>query len=338
MKETIALSGLREAARLPPGRLHLAIGMFDGVHLGHQAVVDTAVHSARREGGVAAVLTFWPHPSRLFRPQEPVPQIQQPSEKVRQLAALGVDAVIIEDFTPEFAAMEAEKFVPLLKRALPTLAAIYVGENWRFGRGRQGDVALLIAEGKRAGLSVVSAPRVNFDGEPISSTRIRGLLQAGEIETANALLGYDYQAEGVVTPGKQLGRRLGFPTLNIAWAPELIPRLGVYAVRIRAVGGESTPPGAGSNRVGEGSVEESKGLPGVANFGLRPTVETALAPRLEVHVLGEGNCPLGAGDRVQVGWLKFLRPEMKFADVDALREQIAADRRAAAAYFQSRTP
>ncbi len=303
------------AAALPARPLHLAIGMFDGVHLGHHAVIEAAVHSARRSNGIAAVLTFWPHPSRLFRPGNPVRLIMTPALKNRQLARLGVDAVITQPFDADYASIEAEDFLPRLKRALPALTTIYVGENWRFGRGRRGDISLLVAEGKTHGIAVVSAPRINQNGEPISSTRIRTYLEEGRMEEANALLGYTYFAEGVVIPGKQLGRKLGFPTLNVGWEPDLRPRFGVYAVLVS--GTATTEP-----------------LPAVANYGLRPTVENSVIPRLEIHILAD--CPFGEGDDLFIEWLSFLRPERKFDGVEALRTQIAADREAALAWFGNR--
>jgi riboflavin kinase / FMN adenylyltransferase len=305
-------SSIEEAAALPRRPLHLAIGMFDGVHLGHRAVIDAAVQSARASGAVSGVLTFWPHPSALFRPANPTRLIQPPATKARMLNGLGVEFVISEQFTQSLAAIEAEAFLPWLKQRLPQLNAIYVGENFRFGHERRGNVALLFESGRKHDVRVFSAPRVNLDGEPISSTRIRALLEAGEIGAANALLGYTYFAHGFVTPGKKLGRTLGFPTLNVPWAPELRPRFGVYAVRVR--GPNSTP-----------------WLPAVANYGVRPTVENTTEPRLEAHVLGA--CSLAEGDHVKIEWLRFLRPEMKFANVDELRSQIARDRAAAEAFF-----
>ena len=303
-----------ENAALPPQPLHLAIGMFDGLHRGHRAVIDAAVHAAKSVGALSGVLTFWPHPSALFRPDQPTRLIQPAPTKARMLCGLGIDAVITQPFTTELAAIEAEDFLPWLARALPHLTAIYVGENFRFGRGRRGDVALLVAAGRQLGVQVFSAPRVNLDGEPISSTRIRALLEQGEIEAANTLLGYTYFTHGFVTPGKRLGRTIGFPTLNVPWSPGLRPRLGVYAVRIAA------------------SPANAEGWqPAVANYGLRPTVETAPEPRLEVHVLGP--CTLGEGDHVKVEWLHFLRPEKKFAGLDELRAQIAFDRTTAADFF-----
>ena len=171
---------------------------------------------------------------------------------------------------------------------------------------------MLVASARPQAVSVFSAPRVSLDGEPISSTRIRRLLETGEMAAANALLGYPYFAEGVVTPGKQLGRTIGFPTLNIAWTPGLRPRFGVYAVRVS--GPKAVIP-----------------LPAVANYGLRPTVEQATEPRLEVHVLGA--CPFAAGDAIRVEWARFVRPEMKFDGVEALRTQIEKDRDAVIADF-----
>ncbi|MBI4623639.1 MAG: riboflavin biosynthesis protein RibF [Verrucomicrobia bacterium] len=288
--------------------------MFDGVHLGHRAVIEAAVQSARHSGGLGGVLTFWPHPSALFRPGSPTRLLQDSRTKTRVLLTLGVDAVITQPFTPEFAAVTAEDFLPWLKQRLPRLAAIYVGENFRFGQGRRGDVALLVAAARSHGWRVFSAPRVNLDGEPISSTRVRAQLEAGEVDAANALLGYCYFADGLVAPGKRLGRTIGFPTLNLVWSPALRPRLGVYAVRVS--GATAAAP-----------------LPAVANYGLRPTVEQTVEPRMEVHVLGD--CPFGEGDNITVEWLHFLRPEMKFANVNELRGQIARDRETAVAFFRT---
>lgn len=314
------MSGIRqifdlEQAVLPDRALHLAIGMFDGVHLGHRAVVGAAVAAARPAGGLPAVLTFRPHPSIFFRAAQPTRLILTPAEKVRLLASLGIEAIITLQFSEEFARIPAAEFLPYLRRHLPRLTGVYVGDNWRYGRGRTGDSAQLAAEGAQLGIAVTGVPRVNFAGTAVSSTRIRELLLTGGIAAANQLLGAPYAAEGRVTPGRQLGRGLGFPTLNLAWAPDLQPKHGVYAVRLF---GARSP----------------LALPGVANYGLRPTVETAAEPRLEVHLLAD--CPYGPGDEVRVEWLRFVRPEMKFSGLEALRAQIAADRSAVAADFSLR--
>jgi riboflavin kinase/FMN adenylyltransferase len=303
-----------DKTELPPRPLHLAIGMFDGVHLGHQAVIESAVHSARRSGGLAGVLTFWPHPSAIFNPARRTRMLMSPGVKSRVLLRLGVDVVIEQTFSREFAGITVDDFLPYLQRRLPHLAGIYVGENWRFGAGRAGDVSLLLAEAAKHNLSVLSVPRIHWNGEPISSTRIRVSLEAGRLEEAKMLLGYSYFSEGVVVRGRQLGRTMGFPTLNVQWEPELKPCFGVYAVRVSGDAG-------------------AQALPAVANYGLRPTVGQADGPLLETHILGP--CPFVEGSHVTVDWLKFLRTEQKFSDLGGLREQIARDRTAAEAYFRA---
>jgi len=281
--------------------------MFDGVHLGHRAVIDAAVQAARASGGISAVLTFWPHPSALFRPENSTRLIQDGPTKAKVLLTAGVDTVITQPFTPELAGVGAEEFSWWLRQRLPHLVAVYVGENFRFGRDRRGDVALMTTSAKMIGISVFSALRVRLGGEPISSTRIRGLLESGEIASANGLLGYPYFCEGMVVAGKRLGRTIGFPTLNVGWAPALRPRFGVYAVRV-----------SGS--------KSAVSLPAVANYGLRPTVEQSTEPRLEANLLV--TCPFGEGDLVKIEWIRFIRPESKFATLDDLRLQIEKDRSA----------
>lgn len=311
MKIPSRVRGLEEV-RLPDQPLDLAIGMFDGVHLGHQSVIESTVKSARDRGAIAGVLTFWPHPSRLFRPEEPVLQIMNPEVKAAVIRSLGIDLVIEQPFDRQFASLPAEEFVTYLKSHLPTLRAIYVGENWHFGKGRRGDVRLLAQLGREAGIEVASMPRLHRDGEPISSTRLREHLAAGEIEMANALLGFPYFSEGEVVNGRRIGHTLGFPTLNIPWDPELRPRFGVYVVQ---VSGAAAPAQRG-----------------VANYGVRPTVEespSSAPPLLEVHLL-EKECPYGPGDRLRVEWLNFLRPEERFENLEALKAQIAEDVKRAA--------
>lgn len=306
----------QEAAPYLNRALHLAIGMFDGVHRGHQVVINGAIAAAHRQGGLSAVLTFWPHPSRLFTPDNPVRQLQSPAYRERRLFSLGLDAVITQPFTREFASIPADRFLSSLKEWLPTLCAIYVGDNWRFGKGRTGDVPFLQEDGARLGIDVVSTARMNADGDAISSSRIRSLLVAGDIAEVNALLGYNYFSEGVVVPGKKLGRTLGFPTLNLTWNPDLPPRFGVYAVRLR-----------------DAAQADGMWFPAVANYGLRPTVEQATEPRLEAHLIGQ--CNFDAGDRLIVEWLAFLRPEKRFETVDQLKAQIAADRDRCITHFAS---
>jgi riboflavin kinase / FMN adenylyltransferase len=301
-----------DKVQLPPRPLHLAIGMFDGVHLGHQAVIESAVHSATRSGGLAAVLTFWPHPSALIHPERRTRMIMSPETKHEVLARLGVHTIIQQPFGTDFSSIAAEDFLPRLKQQLPSLAAVYVGENWRFGAGRRGDVHSLLASAAPLGVSVLSAPRIQFNGEPISSTRIRDCITSGDIVTANKLLGYSYFADGEIVPGRQLGRTIGFPTLNLPWEPELQPAYGVYVVQASRPGSEVL-------------------YPAVANYGLRPTVADARIPLLEVNILGE--CPFQCGEAIFVEWMRFLRPEQRFPGMEELKVQIAKDSAQARADF-----
>lgn len=287
------------------GELHLAIGVFDGVHLGHKAVIESAVFSARRCHGISGVLTFDPHPSRLFRPEDPTRLIMPIETKTAMLHEVGVDCVIRKHFDRAFASIPADQFLSQLKNALPSLKSIYVGENFCFGQKRAGDVATLIESGCALKLGVFSADRIKHNGEPISSTRIRKELEAGEIEAANDLLGYNYTATGTIAGGAKLGRQIGFPTLNLPWQPECLPRFGVYCVNFREKGTKSWQYG-------------------VANYGVKPTVaEADQVPALEVH--GLATTELTAGDAIEVEWLQFIRPEQKFASVEALKAQIAKD-------------
>ncbi len=285
--------------------LHLAIGMFDGVHLGHKAVIDSAVSSAQRAEGVSGVLTFDPHPSHLFRSKEPTRLIMPVESKRKLLTSLGVDIVICKQFDRSFASIAAEDFLAELQSMLPSLKSVYVGENFRFGKGRAGSVATLIESGHQLGVSIFSIERVKLNGEPTSSTRIREELAAGKIELVNDLLGYNYRVEGRVTGGKKLGRTIGFPTLNLPWSPECRPKFGVYQVRFRSVGKDSWKPG-------------------VANYGIRPTVNQANEnPLLEVHALD--GTELAQGDLIEVEWVSFIRPEQTFESVELLKEQITKD-------------
>jgi riboflavin kinase / FMN adenylyltransferase len=285
--------------------LHLAIGVFDGVHLGHKAVIESAVSSAHRSGGLSGVLTFDPHPSRLFRPEDPTLLMTPIVAKTAMLHAVGIDVVIRKHFDRAFASIPAEGFLANLKAALPALKSIYVGENFRFGKMRAGSVETLIESGRALGLGVFSVERIKHNGEPISSTRIRKELVDGVIEAVNDLFGYNYFSNGVVIGGDKLGRQIGFPTLNLPWNPECRPRFGVYLVRFRLNG--NIPWQAA-----------------VANYGVKPTVADAdQAPALEVHALDATQ--LDTGDSIEVEWLQFIRPEQKFASVDALKAQIAKD-------------
>ncbi|MCD8483053.1 MAG: bifunctional riboflavin kinase/FMN adenylyltransferase [Verrucomicrobia bacterium] len=222
----------KEPEKARAGPFHVAIGIFDGVHLGHRAVIDSALVETSRDGGVCGVFTFTPHPSEVLRPHAATRLIMSADQKTARLFALGVDVVLWQKFDLEMAALSAESFLNYLKTALPGLKTIHVGANFRFGKDRAGDIATLVASGVSAGINVFSVDRLHLNGEAISSSRIRACLESGDIGTVNTLLGYNYSVEGIIRPGKKLGRTLGFPTLNIPWCPSLQPAYGVYCVRV----------------------------------------------------------------------------------------------------------
>ena len=283
--------------------LHLALGAFDGVHLGHRAVVRSARDAASAEAGVAGALTYDPHPSRLLRPESPTPAILKAGQNEERLLEAGADFVHRQAFDAEHAAIEAADFPAWLRKTFPALRSVHVGENFRYGRGRGGDVGTLVANGRDLGIEVRPVPAVRLADEAVSSSRIRQCLAAGELELANAMLLRPYEAEGRVIEGRKIGRTIGFPTVNLAWEPELRPAFGVYAVEL---------------------VFRGEALPAVANYGRRPTVENGpVAPLLEAHVL-RGAAPT-TGDALRVRWIRRLRPERKFADLAALQAQIAQD-------------
>jgi len=283
--------------------LHLAIGAFDGVHLGHRAVLHSAREAARADGGMVGVLTYDPHTSKVLRPESAVPLIFTRAQKDARLTEAGAQLIHHEKFDRNHAGIEAAGFPPWLRQAFPQLKSLHVGSNFQYGRGRAGTGHTLIAHAAEVGLDVRLVAAVTLGEETVSSSRIRHHLVAGELDIANAMLLRPYEAEGVIIGGRRLGRTIGFPTVNVAWEPELQPAYGVYAVEV---------------------VFQGEALPAVANYGQRPTVESGpVAPLLEAHVL-RGTAPT-TGDTVRVRWLRCLRAEQKFADLAALQAQIVKD-------------
>jgi riboflavin kinase/FMN adenylyltransferase len=283
--------------------LHLAIGAFDGVHLGHRAVLHSAREAARADGGIVGVLTYDPHPSKVLRPESSVPLIFTRAQKDDRLTEAGAQVIHHEKFDRAHAGIEAADFPKWLKETFPQLKSLHVGSNFQYGRGRAGNGETLIAHGLSEGLSVKLVEAVHLGDETVSSSRIRQCLATGELDLANAMLLRPYEAEGTIIGGRRLGRTIGFPTVNVAWEPELKPAYGVYAVEV---------------------IFKGEALPAVANYGQRPTVESGpVAPLLEAHIL-RGTAPT-TGDTVRVRWIRRLRAEQKFADLAALQEQIAKD-------------
>jgi riboflavin kinase/FMN adenylyltransferase len=251
------------------------------------------------------VLTFDPHPSKVLRPDKAAKMLMPLDDRISQMLSLGIDVVFVKTFTPEMAQTPAEAFVPGLKEVFPLLSSLHVGANFRFGVGRSGSVDTLVEDARKAGLETHILKGRIQEGEVISSSRIRLELEAGNIEQVNELLGYPYHVSGTITPGRQIGRQIGFPTLNINWHPESRPRYGVYKAWLLT--GTGTTP-----------------LPGVANYGLKPTVGHSGEPVFEVHLIDPDRIP-EVGARISVALTRFLRPERVFASVEELREQIARD-------------
>ena len=279
------------------GPLHLALGVFDGVHVGHRAVIARAVEAARKEGGKAFVVTFDPHPIRVIAPEKaPASLLATLDEKAAVLKALGVEGLLVIHFDMTFAKMDAEEFVRKLLAA--DVRTIAVGEDWRFGSKRSGDVAMLRRMGGELGFQLEAVPPVMWDGERISSTRIRQAIRDGNFDAVEEMLGRPYELSGTVIEGMKLGRGLGFPTANLRLGERQTPRDGVWSVKVDG---------------------ERKG---VANLGTRPTVDGG-ERLLEVHLFDfSGDL---YGKELRVRFEKFLRPERKFSSVEELREQILRD-------------
>jgi riboflavin kinase/FMN adenylyltransferase len=287
------------------GPIALAIGVFDGVHLGHQEVIRDAQDFATTHHGTAVVLTFDPHPLRVLKPEAAPRLLCSTRHKLTILKRCGVDYTLVLPFTNETAQMDASSFVVSLVEACRPLGFISVGYTWTFGRERGGNIHLLMDLGQAHGFGVYGVPEVQVDGDVVSSTRIREAVRAGDFAKARVLLGRDYTVLGNVVKGKQLGTQIGFPTANIAVENEELPPNGVYAVKVH---GPRFPAG---------------GLKGVANLGVRPTVETAGERTLEVHLL-DAQCDL-YGESLEVAFMRRIRDEQKFASVEELKAQIARD-------------
>jgi len=296
------------ALKGPLTRPIVTIGNFDGVHLGHRAILDTVVGRARDLDGDAVVYTFDPHPRKVLRPESAPGLLTTLDQKVELLEAAGVDVVIVEPFTLEFARVEAGEFVQhcLYERIRPV--EVYVGYDFHFGRDREGSMRMLTEQGPRLGFSVTIIPEVTMDDGDVNSTRIRELLAEGRPERAARMLGRPFTVRGEVVQGDRRGRTLGFPTANLQPENEVLPAGGVYAGHV--------------NLLDDGDPPRGSRLPAVMNVGRRPTF-AGEEMRAEAHVLDfDGDL---YGRRVELAFSLRLRAEQKFESVEALRQQIAAD-------------
>jgi riboflavin kinase/FMN adenylyltransferase len=295
------IRGLEAKLRRP---LCLALGVFDGVHLGHRAVIGRAVARARGRDLVPAVLTFDPHPDAVLDPSGAPPLLTTTEEKLDLLRSLGVKTVVLAPFTRSLANLPAEQFVEAILVARLHARCVVVGENWRFGAGGRGTPDLLRQMGERLGFRVTEVSAVHVGNQKVSSTRLRQALSRGRVEEAQELLGRRYSLRGQVVAGDGLGRRLGFPTANLSTDPQkLLPADGIYACL------------AGLRKL----------HPAVAYIGNRPTLGRGEERRVEVHFLVAPPRPDLQGRRVRVEFVKQLRGDRQFGSEEELRQAIRGD-------------
>jgi riboflavin kinase/FMN adenylyltransferase len=289
------------------GPLFLAIGVFDGVHLGHQAVISTSAAHARSVGGTPVVVTFDPHPAKVLRPDKAPHLLTATPHKIELIRSLGVGHLLVIHFDHEFAATPPAGFVEQLVAHARPLREICVGHEWSFGKGRAGNLDLLKKLGAELGFEVVGIPPVMTNGDVVSSTAIRQAVEAGDLARAAKMLGRDYTILGTVTHGGNLGKKIGYPTANLSAHSEQFPPDGVYCANARI---------------------DNVLHRGVINLGIRPTVSSGTSQRvLEIYLFDFDRDIYGKD--VEVRFLQYLRPERKFDSVEALVRQIETDVRSA---------
>ena len=286
----------------------VAMGSFDGVHLGHQQVIELAARAAQALGAPLGVITFDPHPRVYFRPDEPAFRLMKPDQQARALEKLGVDMLYVLPLEAELAGMTDREFATQVLHQGLGARHVAVGFDNSFGKGRTGTPDTMRAYGAELGFGVsVAEPVGDGGGEKFSSTAVREALREGQPELAAEILGRPFAIEGPVQRGRQLGRKLGYPTANVDLADYVTPRFGVYAVRTR--------------------LSDGRQFEGVANIGVNPTVQGVTRPLLEVWLFDFDE---DIYDRIiETDLIAFLRPEEKFASLDLMTEQVMADARRA---------
>ena len=287
----------------------LAIGNFDGVHAGHQAILRRAIEWARQAGALSAAVTFDPHPLKILRPQHAPALLSTQQQRLEWMRELGLDAALILPFSRELAAVSAEEFVEVMLAGLLHARRIFVGQNFRFGHRHAGDVRLLHSLAERFGYEVEVVPPVEVDGEIVSSTSVRRAVTDGRMEAAARLLGRTFSLTGRVVPGAGRGTREVVPTLNLEQEQEVLPAHGVYVTETRI--GDSWRPSA-------------------TNVGVRPTFDAGHVT-VETNLLDAPDHP--TPQRIEVRFWKRLRGEMKFGSAEELKQQISRDVRAARDFF-----
>lgn len=293
--------GLKDVKKAALKHPVVTLGNFDGVHLGHQAIFKQVVAWAVAAGGTSAVFTFEPHPLKVLAPSRSPKLLCTFREKMELIELSGMDAVICAHFTPEFASQKPEEFVREVLVDAIGVKAVFVGHDYAFGKNREGDIPFLREAGARHGFEVHVIGPVKVEGITVSSTKIRQLVNDGEVCLASKLLGRPYAIEGTVIPGHARGRLIGFPTANLTTPNELPPKEGVYAVTLEI---------------------EGKQYKGAANIGKNPTFgDTGVS--FEVHIFDFSDDIYGKF--LKMKFLKRVRDEFKFKSVDELKEQIKKD-------------
>lgn len=294
----------------------LAIGFFDGVHLGHQQLLRQTLADARKHEGLAVVVTFDTHPSVVVQPERIPPLIYCLRQRLKVIRSERPDALLLLHFTREMSLLSAQEFICRIVNDIGTVQSLTVGANFLFGHKRSGDVTLLKRLGRDYNFSVHGMAAVSLDGKPVSSTRIREAILTGNLDCASQMLGRPYSICGLVTKGDRIGHKMGFPTANIDAGGLALPPNGVYAAHVETGG---------------------KTLRAVLNIGLRPTLNQPNATlRVEAHLLGfDGDL---YGRDLEVIPLARLRNETKFASLEELKARIRSDICNAERYFQGESP
>ena len=301
----------RGYSRPVPAPVVLAIGNFDGVHLGHAALMQQLAVASARLQLTPAILTFEPHPREFFAPASAPARLTTLREKLELLADCGAQQAMVCPFNKAFSALSADQFIEQVLVGSLRVKHLIIGDDFRFGRGREGDFSLLQAAGQKFGFTVEAMQSVTVAGERVSSSAVRAALAAGDMTQAARFLGRPYMIDGRVAHGDKIGRQLGFATANIRIKHNPLPMTGVFAVQVSGLG--------------------ERLLPGVANLGIRPTVG-GTRPLLEVHLFDFDRDIYGA--HISVRFAHKLRNEQRFPNFDALKAQIAADAAAARDFFK----
>jgi len=306
-----SMETIKDLAKLTRRRkpIVLAAGFFDGVHVGHRKVIRQTIARARQIDGKAWILTFDTHPLKVLKPNMAPQLLTSNTHKLRLLRALGLDGCLLMPFTRKLADLDPDRFVRLLSNSIPSLAEVFIGKNWRFGKNAGGCPQLLSEMGRELGFDVTVVQPVLQKREPVSSSRIRKCVQAGDLVQAELLLDRPFSTLGTVTRGRAIARKLGFPTANLNPHNEVLPPLGVYAVRARLDTRRRTGPLVN----------------GVINHGVRPTFDDIKPgrPVLEVHLFDMDRRLYGRD--IEVFFVEQLRKERKFTSQKELRDQVFKD-------------